>query len=392
LFRFKGMVVLISSALLLAAGCSTGEYAGGDTKSDVPSPAASTAAAATASVKEKALTAEEQLAVDFIQVVINAEKGTAAQEQFIKDNVSAETQDIIKEGFKELQAYGYKTTDVKSVESIKKKMKNGNEATMILINELLEKKQHETIVMLENDKVVMFSLEELEDTHMELRNGFKTPVSQGIKEAQEKAKAEPKLEIVQKSSQAWKDSIKTVWVHSAAVLKNTGDVPIDIGSIQFNFEDKDGGILGTEKMVIAYPDIIQPGETAFIGETSILDGVTDPNEFKETTINFSFDKTSDEKVMLEVSGTKGKQVKDFGFSSYKVTGSVKNQTTEIKKSISVAAGLFDAEGNILGVMKGGIDVGINPGSQAGFDLGYPDIPENVINKIATIEVKAYSRY
>ncbi|WP_221887671.1 FxLYD domain-containing protein [Lysinibacillus sphaericus] len=77
---------------------------------------------------------------------------------------------------------------------------------------------------------------------------------------------------------------------------------------------------------------------------------------------------------------------DFG---YKVTGVVKNITKEQQDDVRLAAALFDANGNLLGALKGSVDVGIAPGSEAGFELSYPDVPSEVIKNISTIEVKSY---
>ncbi|MFJ7914780.1 MULTISPECIES: FxLYD domain-containing protein [unclassified Lysinibacillus] len=117
------------------------------------------------------------------------------------------------------------------------------------------------------------------------------------------------------------------------------------------------------------PSIILPGETAIISESTTLDGTT-ADAYAETTFNFSFDKTEQDSNVLEVSGTKG-IAGDFG---YKVTGVVKNITKEQQDDVRLAAALFDANGNLLGALKGSVDVGIAPGSEAGFELSYPDVP------------------
>lgn len=206
--------------------------------------------------------------------------------------------------------------------------------------------------------------------------------------SEEKAEtAEPKLEIVKTADGAWKDSIDTVWVHSAAVYENTGDVPVKIGEAQMNFKAQDDSILGTSSMVYAVPDVVQPGETAFIGETNTLEGTADPAEFKETTYNFSFDETDDKGNLMEISGEKG--IKGDEWTPYKVTGVVKNTSEELQDDIRIAAGLFDDQGNLLGVLTGSVDVGLNAGSEAGFELSYPEVPMDIVDKITKIEVKAY---
>ncbi|TKI53558.1 hypothetical protein FC756_23310 [Lysinibacillus mangiferihumi] len=191
-------------------------------------------------------------------------------------------------------------------------------------------------------------------------------------------------EITKHTGVAWTNSIGSVYVHSAAIFENTGDTPVKVGETQMNYKDKDGGMLGTSTMIYSVPSIIKPGETAIIAESTILDGAP-ADAYKETSFNFSFDKTEEDSNLLEVSGTKG-IAGDYG---YKVTGVVKNITKEQQDDVRLAAALFDANGDLLGALTGSVDVGIAPGSEAGFELSYPELPPDVISKISTIEVKSY---
>ncbi|MGM0901647.1 MAG: FxLYD domain-containing protein [Bacillota bacterium] len=203
------------------------------------------------------------------------------------------------------------------------------------------------------------------------------------------AQSEPKLEIVKSTGGVWKDSIDTVWVHSAAIFENTGDVPIEIGETQMNFKGQDGSILGTATMVYSVPGIVAPGEQAYISETTILEGITDPREYKETTYNFSFDETDGNANLLEVSGVKGIPGKDDMSSPYRVTGLVKNTTDKLQDDIRISAALLAEDGTLLGVLNGSVDVGVNAGSEAGFELSYPEVPKDIASKVKTVEVKAY---
>lgn len=203
--------------------------------------------------------------------------------------------------------------------------------------------------------------------------------------AAEEKEGTAKLEISQQTAGAWIDSIDSVWVHSAAIFENTGDTPVEIGETQMNYKATDGSILGTSSMIYAVPQIVNPGETAFIGESTILDGTLTDESFSETTFNFNFSETADKPNLMETSGIKGID----GEYGYKVTGIVKNPTTEQQEDIRLAAALFDNNGDLLGVLQGSVDVGLAAGSEAGFELSYPELPEGVAAKVATIEVKSY---
>ncbi|MDI7740508.1 FxLYD domain-containing protein [Lysinibacillus fusiformis] len=225
-----------------------------------------------------------------------------------------------------------------------------------------------------NDKVTISSDEGNDEKE--------TAVEEEKDTQQEKA---GKLEIQQSKAQAWVNSIGTVWVHSAAIYENTGETSVEIGETQMNYKGTDDSILGTSTMIYAVPEVVKPGETAIIMESTILDGLQSPDAFSETTFNFNFTETDQDPNLMEVSGIKGVSG-EFG---YKVTGLVKNPTEVPQDDVRIAAALFDANGALLGALDGSVDVGIAPGGEAGFELSYPELPEDVASKVATIDVKSY---
>ena len=157
-------------------------------------------------------------------------------------------------------------------------------------------------------------------------------------------KANAKLEIENSGSNIWIDSIDSIWVNTAAIFRNTGEVPVDIGETQMNYKGKDGSILGTSTMIYAVPAIVQPGETAFILEGTTLEGESSIDNYAETTFNFNFEETEEDSNLMEVSTVKGIP-SDYGYS---VTGLVKNPTDVQQEDIRLAAILYDESGKILG--------------------------------------------
>ena len=143
-----------------------------------------------------------------------------------------------------------------------------------------------------------------------------------------KEEANMKIDIENSGSNVWSDSINSIWINTAAVYKNTGDVPVEIGETQMNYKAKDGSVLGTSTMIYAVPSIVQPGETAFITEGTILDGESTTDNYAETTFNFNFEETDESSNLMEVSAVKGVS-SDFGYS---VTGLVKIQQMFSKKT------------------------------------------------------------
>lgn len=82
--------------------------------------------------------------------------------------------------------------------------------------------------------------------------------------------------------------IDSIFINTAAIYKNTGEVPGDIGETQMNYKEKDGSILGTSTMIYAVPENVQPGESAFIVEGTTLNEETSLDNYSETTFNFNF--------------------------------------------------------------------------------------------------------
>ncbi|MEK4531552.1 FxLYD domain-containing protein [Solibacillus sp. FSL K6-1554] len=202
---------------------------------------------------------------------------------------------------------------------------------------------------------------------------------------QAKEKVNAKLEIEDSGSTIWSDSIDSIWINTAAIFRNTGEVPVDIGETQMNYKGKDGSILGTSTMIYAVPEIVQPGESAMIVEGTTLNDVTSLDNYSETTFNFNFDATEEDSNLMEVSAVKGIS-SDY---EYSVTGIVKNPTDVQQEDIRLAAILYDENGKILGGLSGSVDVGLAAGGEAGFELSYPPLPDNIGSKVNKIEVKSY---
>jgi hypothetical protein len=227
------------------------------------------------------------------------------------------------------------------------------------------------------------------DTNSSDAAEVKEETKQEEAKVEQEEQSEAKLEVVQSTGGAWKDSIDTVWVHSSAIFENTGDVPIAIGETQMNFKDKEGAILGTAPMIYSVPSVVGPGEQAYITETTILEGLTDPTLYGETTYNFSFDPTEESPNLLEVTGIKGIPAKDEYSVPFTVTGVVKNTTEALQDDIRISAALLAEDGTLLGIQNGSVDVGVNPGSEAGFELSYPEVPREIAGQVKTVDVKAY---
>lgn len=200
------------------------------------------------------------------------------------------------------------------------------------------------------------------------------------------------LELTQETYKTWKDSIDSVWVHYAAEFKNTGDTPIDVSNIQVNFEDAEGNIVGTAPMAMAKPDVIMPGETTYISESTILDTVTDPNVVTKAFANVDFNATDKEPHYLTTSNIKLTENTDEWDTNtpYIVTGNIVNESEEKADDIRVAAALYDEKDQLLAVLDTSLSVTLPTGGKTGFEVSYPPISPDVKGKAKTVKVIAYN--
>jgi hypothetical protein len=392
--RIRFMIGLLLVVLMVASGC-TEQYAGGDTTtSPVPTSnggavQATAAANATATAaSSKKLNADEQLAMEFMQVFMLNTKGEDARKAFLDEKISPITKNLFQKLLVDMNGEALPAENLSVMESADFS-EGGIKEKLVLFQLKIDSSQAEAIIGILDGKIAIAFFSEVDKGFYDLRKYFKTQVpkevAEGKKNAEENAK--PKLEVADKAGYAWKDSIGVVYAHSAFVLENTGKVPVNITDLQLNLEDTSGGILTTVSLVSARPSIVEPGETAFVGEDTLLDEIKDPALYKQTSINFSFEAAQRTAIHLELSNVKGGPFKGI-YDGYKVTGYVKNQTDTLQKGAALAAGFFDKDGKLVGVTNSTISVGINSGSQAGFELIFDGVPLDVLKRIQSFEVKA----
>lgn len=230
-----------------------------------------------------------------------------------------------------------------------------------------------------------------EDSTMSSKEESNGQASQENKEKEQKEeKAEAVIEVKAETFGAWKDSIDNVYANYSAEITNTGDSPASIGNIQVNFEGKDGTILGTASMALPVPDVVMPGETAYIGETTGIDTVTSADEITGVSANIDFSSTDEEPMMLTTENVKLTEGKDNYSNAYTVTGTVINPNEKKADDIRLAAGLYDANGKFLGTLNGSIQVSLNKDGKAGFELNYPELPTEIKGKATEVKVKAFN--
>ena len=135
-------------------------------------------------------------------------------------------------------------------------------------------------------------------------------------------------------------------------IKNTGSCCIFLKDCTFDFEDDDGHLLQSDKMVSKAPDVIAPGEVGYFFQDGYLDENVSLDNGINLVPNFSIEvckKGEDAIVDYEVSDLDIRD-NDYGIG-VKVTGRLTNNTDEDTSSIDVmvVAIFYDSNGEILDI-------------------------------------------
>ncbi|HET7579354.1 MAG TPA: FxLYD domain-containing protein [Bacillales bacterium] len=389
--------VMVCLAMSVATGC--GGSSGSTMQSDLNNGQSSNEDQTTSGDQKKTdkqegktedeLSAKEKVALNFYKGYESTDKAT--RKKAVNKYVVDKTKDLFLLGAS--AGPDNPKTHIKVMESTTGTGDDGTKYTLVLLHMTgQEGNLFERIAAVKGKKILFVyspdSKGEFKKAYDKLRKKFDTPIPEAVKQRLEKqAKAKAKVEISQETSSVWKDSTGAVWANYSAIVKNTGDTVARIGSVQVNFKGKDGSVLGTSQMVNVVPDTIPAGGTAYITTSKILKTVTDPKKFDKATVNIDFDKTTQKPNLMKTSKVKFK-TEEYG--TYIVTGTVKNPTDQKADQIRIAAALFDKKGNLVGVLNGGIDVKLNPGGTAGFELEYPPLPKKIKGNVEKVKVKAYS--
>jgi len=201
-------------------------------------------------------------------------------------------------------------------------------------------------------------------------------------------KGKVSAEITQTSLLSWEDSIDNIWAHGAIEITNTGDVPVKIGDISISFVGSDNSILGTSTMILPVPEIIMPGEKAYAGDSTIIEGIDDPAEIVNMEANIDFDETDSKPQLLDVRDLK---IIESDTGRLKVTGRVVNTSPENADDIRIIIAAFDENDRLLGIYTDSPDVTLAPGKNMGFETSYPVIKvKGFADKVKKLAGRAYN--
>lgn len=204
-------------------------------------------------------------------------------------------------------------------------------------------------------------------------------------EAAEK-EGEEAYEISYTSVKTYTNSIGTTYAQVIVEIENTGTADLYLSSGSYDLEDANGKLITSNSLVSTYPEVISPGEKAYMYEEDMLDEAVEgeltvlprPSVKKAKISNIRYSVTD-----VEINSDQ------YGF--LKATGRVENTTAEDEDGmVYVVLILKDANGTPIGQMFTIITEDFAAGSKIGFEASGISLPDSVTaDAIASYDVFAY---
>ncbi|MCR5685543.1 MAG: hypothetical protein K6G81_09030 [Lachnospiraceae bacterium] len=159
----------------------------------------------------------------------------------------------------------------------------------------------------------------------------------------------PTLDVVGSGGKAFRDFLGNPSFSFFAAYKNNSDMPIRAHNMSFDYQDDDGRLLATDKLVKCIPEVIMPGQTAYFYTYYYdLSGVDYSNGF---TPRFKCElEWVKEYYRIEPSEVSFK--KGWSDNNVEVIGRGKNDSGKNLSWAEVGTVFFDKDENVLGFCYG----------------------------------------
>lgn len=199
-------------------------------------------------------------------------------------------------------------------------------------------------------------------------------------------KEEEAYEITYSNVKTYANSIGTMYAQVIVEIENTGTVDLYLSSGSYDLEDENGKLVASSSMASTYPEVISPGEKAYMYEENMLDEAVDgkltvlprPDVKKATVENIRYGVTD-----VEISSNK------YGY--IKAIGRVENTTSKDEDGmIYVVIILKDANGTPIGQIFTIIMDDLAAGDKIGFEASAMSLPDDVTEEsVSSYDVFAY---
>lgn len=184
-----------------------------------------------------------------------------------------------------------------------------------------------------------------------------------------------------------------------AEIKNKGKKPILVDNVVIDFNNFDNQPISHFEFVQVIPNILEPGETGFVVQNTILPGIIAENGVKGINVQLYGEKTNQKQALLDVNDVAVELTENENYP-YNVHGKVVNNTGKDIGSATVYAGLYDDKGNFYGVLTGAVAPEKEPmeankpwkdKEELKFTLSYPTLSKDVKGKVTKAKVYAVAQ-
>lgn len=195
---------------------------------------------------------------------------------------------------------------------------------------------------------------------------------------------EEAYEITYSSIKTYTDSIGSQWVQAIAEIENTGNCDLYLSGGSYDLEDAAGSLISSNSIVSIFPEVISPGEKAYMYEEDILDEAVNGELVVKPRLNAEEAKV--ENVRFPVSDLK---ISEDSYGGLKALGRVENTGENEEAMVYVVVILKDADGKPIGQIFTILDT-LAAGDKVGFEQSSISLPDDVtMDTVASYEAFAY---
>lgn len=188
-------------------------------------------------------------------------------------------------------------------------------------------------------------------------------------------------------AKVWTNSIDTVWAQTIVAITNTGDADLYLSAGSYDLEDENGALVASKTLVGVYPQIIAPGETAYMYDETTLDNSPIAEGELNVVPRCNVRESKSQYIRLPLSDV---QIHEDDYGTIKMMGRVENNGNQDLEMVYIEAMLFDADGNPLGHCFTILTDTLAMGDKIGFEMSEFCFPPDVdLEDIADYSITAY---
>lgn len=212
------------------------------------------------------------------------------------------------------------------------------------------------------------------------------PTTENTQEPTPEHKKEEAYEITYSNARAYQNSIGTTYAQVIVEIENTGSADLYLSSGSYDLEDADGNLIASSSMVSTYPEVISPGEKAYMYEENMLDGEVDG----ELTVlpRPDVEKAKVENIRYQVTDV---EITENTYGGLKAKGRVENTSDQDEDGmIYVVLILKNADNAPIGELFTIITDDLMAGDKMGFEASSLMLPNDVTaDQVAGYDAFAY---